>query len=618
MTFFTVVFTLLCCTAIVCAKFVVVENVEHMMKLFNDPNLDGVYAEIVLNNDLDFSHSNLTLPLGAFSNGTCVTYSGVFHGNGHSIKGLVMDNTDKGKYKGAGLFCGLQGATFENLVIDSSCSFSGNHAGGLSVVAGGFLNMTNITNKATVFGIHGAIGGFIGGLGSRFSKQGDIALFDNCVNEGNITGKWRFVGGFIGKVFWRTAKKLYIVNSTNKGTVNGKYDVGGIIGSVFGNEMVVVISHCINTGSVSGGWNCGGLVGSFFNSTNMKTIISHSINHGVITGIGSHIAGFFGLINSMNMSLSVSSFINNGTVTGDSNIGGLFGSIDSTNITTMISDSVNFGLITGQSVVGGFLGYIGGKDVISTISSCLNQGRINGQGTSGGFIGFTSGNKLLTTFSNCTNNGTTTGNGYTGGFVGEVYSFSKEYAVVLGIMNSANKATISADDGYACGFFCVDTKHNFNTKMTIYNALNKGSIQASSYAFGLTNTVTRVSNIVSMGKVIGSLGSYTFWNTSTNVDLFYGLDGSCFNCSAKTTLFQHNTSTGFYEVIGSGQHVHDLLNDEVKDKNYGMTWTSKLELGFTSEYVQPSSKRLFHSGGMLTTLCLFLFMVLIITFISLF
>ena len=71
------------------------------------------------------------------------------------------------------------------------------------------------------------------------------------------------------------------------------------------------------------------------------------------------------------------------------------------------------------------------------------------------------------------------------------------------------------------------------------------------------------------------------------MDLFYGLNDKCVNCSDDATLFQHNTTTGFYEVVGTGEHVHDLLNAESEKQSYGMMWTSQLDL--VVEWVEPSS-----------------------------
>ena len=94
----------------------------------------------------------------------------------------------------------------------------------------------------------------------------------------------------------------------------------------------------------------------------------------------------------------------------------------------------------------------------------------------------------------------------------------------------------------------------------------------------MTNKVKAARNVVSMGDVTGPSGSYTFWERFSNVDLFYGLDGKCFNCSDDATLFKPKTNTGFYDVVGTGKHVHDLLNIEEKNQHFCMVWTKDLEL----------------------------------------
>ena len=129
-----------------------VGTADDLISLFNKATGNTLKTDIEVNADLDFSDSSLTLPLGAFSNGTCMAYSGEFHGNGHSVKGLTMNNTNNVGYKYAGLFCGLKDAIIENLLIDSSCSFIGNWAGALSVSVKGSLTVRNTTNKAVING----------------------------------------------------------------------------------------------------------------------------------------------------------------------------------------------------------------------------------------------------------------------------------------------------------------------------------------------------------------------------------------------------------------------------------------------------------------------------------
>ena len=113
------------------------------------------------------------------------------------------------------------------------------------------------------------------------------------------------------------------------------------------------------------------------------------------------------------------------------------------------------------------------------------------------------------------------------------------------------------------------------------NTINKGNINATTYAYGLTNIANVIRNVVSMGEVAGLSGSYTFWNASNDAHLFFGLKHKCINCSDDATLFDNNTDTGFYSVVDSHEHVDDLLNDEAVNQHFGMVWSS--ELGLASE-----------------------------------
>ena len=361
-------------------------NAYDLISLFKNATGNTLQTDIEVTADLDFSSSNLRRPLGAFSNGTCVSFSGVFQGNGHSIKSLKMNNQNNEGYKHAGLFCSLMNAIVENIIIDSSCSFTGYSAGALSVSVNGSLTVKHTTNNATVSGTEN-VGGFVGYV--QDLKQPTVTSFEDCVNNGIITASGYGVGGFVGNI------------------------------------------------------------------------------------------------------------------------------IENTNMTITISNSINCGNATGRSFVGGF--------------------------------------------------------------VGRIWFISGSYSITLEIMNSVNKGSVSSTEGMAGGFVCVDPYGNFNVKTTIKNSINKGSVNAATDAYGITNIITVARNVVSMGDVTGSSGSFTFWNPSTDVHLFFGLDGKCTKCGG-AILFKHNTNTGFYEVVGTGEHVDDLLNDESVNQHFGMVWSTELEL----------------------------------------
>ena len=258
-----------------------------------------------------------------------------------------------------------------------------------------------------------------------------------------------------------------------------------------------------------------------------------------------------------------------------------------------IKHVTNNAAVGGKDRVGGFIGYVDGLGQQSVISfeDCVNNGNVSGSDNyAGGFVGVVSRNTDMT-ISNSVNNGIVIGNVIAGGFVGDINYLCSE-SITLGVLSSVNKGNVSSTEGMACGFVCVDPGCHANVKTTVKNSINKGSVNASTNGYGITNNITEARNVVSMGDVTGPSGSFTFWDASTEVDLFYGLNGKCFNCSDDATLFKHNTSTGFYEVFGTGKHVDDLLNDESKKQSYGMKWTSQLEL--TEQLLSVSTCGLFH------------------------
>ena len=395
---------------------------DELIDLFKNATEGTLHTYIELTADLDFSGFNLTLPLGVLSDKNCVTFSGMFQGNGHSIMGIVMDDTNKEECKNKGLFCNLKNATVENLVIDSSCSFTGYSAGALSASVSGSLTIKNVTNKAAVSGQNG-VGGFIGVVECR-QERGVISLED-CINEGTVTTSGSSTGGFVGE---------------------------------------------------------------FYSSPGMTLVVSNSTNNGNVKCDGNFVGGFVG------------------EVTGQSSI--------------IISSTINNGLVTGYRNVGGFVGYF-------------------------------------------------------------VFLHSDIKTQLFSIINSVNKGNITGLLSIACGFVCVNPETDISDmNTTIKNSINKGSVKAVSYAYGIANIITVARNVVSMGEVSGSSGSYTFWDGSIDVESLFCLNSECLNCSFNATFFQNNTETGFYEVINTSEHVDDLLNNEAVNKQFGMVWSSELDLVF--------------------------------------
>ena len=140
-----------------------------------------------------------------------VYFLGNFDGNGKTVNGLYVNDTDK---YSVGLFGQIgEGATVETVgVIDSY--FCGNEF----------------------------IGGVVG-----FNEFGTVT---NCYNMGNVSGKLN-VGGVIGANNYGNVTNCY-----NTGVVNGTEWIGGAVGYNYGT-----VEKCYNIGDVSGMSKVGGVLG---------------------------------------------------------------------------------------------------------------------------------------------------------------------------------------------------------------------------------------------------------------------------------------------------------------------------------------------------------------------
>lgn len=159
-----------------------VADVEWFAAMVNDAHL--VTIKGMLTADIDYQGTvNAHTPIGL---NTTYKYNGTFDGQGHRIKGMIIDASSNFQ----GFFGVIRGATvIRNLIIDSSCSVTGpSGIGGLvgaaQIDAGSPLIIENCVNEATVTATSGSAAGI---LGVGQSGYPTIQL-KNCLNTGEITG----------------------------------------------------------------------------------------------------------------------------------------------------------------------------------------------------------------------------------------------------------------------------------------------------------------------------------------------------------------------------------------------------------------------------------------------
>ena len=138
-------------------------------------------ANAVLTADIDYAGQTHT-PIGQNTNRK---FNGVFDGQHHHIKNLIMTGTDTGFF---GWVRG--GTTIKNLIIDASCSFTatercGSLIGFIQAKAGGDISISNVVNYASVTSGSKVAGGIV--AAGATNNDHPVVNMANCVNVGTIT-----------------------------------------------------------------------------------------------------------------------------------------------------------------------------------------------------------------------------------------------------------------------------------------------------------------------------------------------------------------------------------------------------------------------------------------------
>ena len=142
--------------------------------------------------------------------------------------------------------------------------------------------------------------GNVGGIVGNMEQSNDTPA-TNLVNYGTITGVQN-VGGIAGLI------GRQLVNCTNWGIVSGDHDIGGIVGNLY---WACTLTDCVNYGAISGGYNIGGIAG-VRNGTIAATLNS-CVNYGSVSGTSCTSTGVDGITSAV---ATQNDCANNGVVVG--------------------------------------------------------------------------------------------------------------------------------------------------------------------------------------------------------------------------------------------------------------------------------------------------------------
>lgn len=390
----------------------------------------GMGDHYALRYSIDLTGSDQT-PIGTEDN----AFKGKFDGLDNSIFGLSIDNSDNKKGKATGLFGFTDGAIMGNVTLIAGTDGISVQGGDKDTGAfiGHAVNTTvkGVNSTLKVSGINN-VGGIIGyakdDTGRTYSfadASGSVqpdsrsSELSNLTNTGNISGVSN-VGGLVGymdggKLSNDEENRVQYKGSYNLGKITGidididkdpsnySSNIGGLVGKAENAIVGGTKNTLTNLNTVEGGYNVGGIVGSISNNTT----VANASNEGVVKANGytfdsyiyhtdykkdnwqnndsgthkaevlaANVGGIVGssagseLKDVTNKADVSSALVKTTTNSGDDptgfdhyaagNVGGIVGRAEDSNITNANNVESN---IRGAMNVGGIAGYFGSTDV---------------------------------------------------------------------------------------------------------------------------------------------------------------------------------------------------------------------------------------------------------------
>ena len=194
-------------------------------------------------------------------------FQGSFDGDGHTITGLVINDTGLDNTGLFGYF--YNGGQIINLGVINANITGGSCVGGVvGYLQGGSVENCFVSGNGFISGnstVGGVVGNNVGGT------------VENCYNTISVTGSGDTVGGVVGSNTTGTVENCY---NTGDVTLTGS---GDTVGGVVGLNIDGMTENCYNTGAVTGsGIFVGGVVG--YNDDTVSSCFFLKI--GTLSGIG--------------------------------------------------------------------------------------------------------------------------------------------------------------------------------------------------------------------------------------------------------------------------------------------------------------------------------------------
>ena len=404
---------------------------------------------------------------------TTVTFEGMFQGNGHAIRNLMINRPS---IKNIGLFAVNTGEIRDIRLLDVNIEGASAVGALVAINDGGTIKNSHVSGSIRGVSRIGAL------VGVHGVSNNPSFFLENSSATGIVIGTGNQVGGLVGINF------STIRNSQAFNTVSGANDVGGLVGAIAEtNTMSGQIINSYATGNVTGNRTVGGLIG------NAGTIhVENSSAHGEVIGTR-WIGGLVGFINFRGGIIEKSHAT--GNVTGDNTVGGLLGAA---NARTNINNSYATGNVQGGQ--GSFdMGGFAGAHFRANITNSYATGNVQGGDESVSLGGFIGQNLSDITNSHATGNVRVGQRSrQVGGFIGIVFQGS--------ITNSYATGNVQGDEeSHRVGGFIGYNRADIGDVIT--NSYATGDVQGQLTVGGFIgeNEEGRVTDSYATGDVTGAV-----------------------------------------------------------------------------------------------------------------
>lgn len=285
-----------------------------------------------------------------------IAFDGTVEGNGHTIRGLVINRPSQDK---VALFASMNG-TVRNLTLADASIRGHDYVGALAGYSVGTMSGIHVTGTFTGRS-------FVGALAGR-QDQGSVKDVHANASINNTDTSGSYFGGLIGYVAGGTHGQL---RSYGTIVVNGS-----VTGGLFGQMATGTLANASSAADVTAaGDSAGGLLGI------ASGTVSASYATGTVTSFSSHAGGLIGYIAGATVTDCYA--VGKVFVASGQFAGGFCGETNGTLSNTFAGGSV----ISGGIQIGGLCGYQSG----GSVSRSYATGDITGNGYEGGLFGQAAG-----------------------------------------------------------------------------------------------------------------------------------------------------------------------------------------------------------------------------------